>query len=60
MSHTRMSFFLECGFGQVNLAKLNLGPVALYEHIYYFKEVFFGESIRVTLQLKGISNVVLH
>ena len=55
MSHTRMSFFLEKGFGQVDLAKLNLGPVALYEHMYYFKEVFPGKPIYVTLQLKGIS-----
>lgn len=55
MSHTRMSFFLEKGFGQVQLAKLNLGPVALHEHMYYFKEVFPGKPIRVTLQLQGIS-----
>jgi len=55
MSHTRMSFFLERGFGQVQLAKMNLGPVALYEHMYYFKEVFPGKPIRVSLQLKGLS-----
>jgi len=55
MSHTRMSFFLEKGFGQVQLAKLNLGPVALHEHMYYFKEVVPGRPIRVSLQLKGIS-----
>ena len=55
MSHTRMSFFMEHGFGQVKLAELNLGPVALYEHMYYFKEVFPGKPIRVSLQLKGIS-----
>ena len=55
MSHTRMSFFLERGFGQVQLAKMNLGPVALHEHMYYFKEVFPGKPIRVSLQLKGIS-----
>jgi len=56
MSHTRMSFFLDRGFGQVQLANLNLGVVALYEHMYYFKEVFPGEPISVTLQLKGISD----
>ncbi len=55
MSHTRMSFFLEKGFGQVQLAKMNLGPVALHEHMYYFKEVFPGKPVRVSLQLKGIS-----
>lgn len=55
MSHTRMSFFLENGFGQIQLAKLNLGPVALYEHMFYFKEIFPGRPIRVSLQLKGLS-----
>jgi acyl-CoA thioester hydrolase len=55
MSHTRMSFFLDKGYGQVQLAKLNLGPIALSEHMYYFKEVFPGEPIKVSLQLKGIS-----
>jgi acyl-CoA thioester hydrolase len=50
-----MSFFLEKGFGQLQLGKLNLGPIALHEHMYYFKEVFPGKPIRVSLQLKGIS-----
>ncbi len=55
MSHTRMSFFSDKGFGQLELAKLNIGPIALSEHMYYFKEVFPGNPIRVSLQLKGIS-----
>lgn len=55
LSHTRMSFFKDRGFGHKQLAKLNLGPIALYEHMYYFKEVFPGKPISVTLQLKGIS-----
>ena len=55
MSHTRMSFFSDKGFGQLQLAKLNIGPIALSEHMYYFKEVFPGSPIRVSLQLKGIS-----
>ena len=55
MSHTRMSFFSDKGFGQLELAKLDIGPIALSEHMYYFKEVFPGKPIRVTLQLKGIS-----
>jgi acyl-CoA thioester hydrolase len=55
LSHTRMSFFMDRGFGHEQLAKLNLGPVALHEHMYYFKEVFPGKPISVTLQLKGIS-----
>ena len=55
MSHTRMSFFSDKGFGQLVLAKMNIGPIALSEHMYYFKEVFPGNPIRVSLQLKGIS-----
>ena len=55
MSHTRMGYFSEKGFGQQHLAALNLGPVALYEHIYYFKEAFPGKPIKVTLELSGLS-----
>ncbi|MEM9143844.1 MAG: thioesterase family protein, partial [Bacteroidota bacterium] len=29
--------------------------VAFYEHMYYFKEVFPGKPIRVSLEVKGIS-----
>jgi acyl-CoA thioester hydrolase len=55
MSHTRMSFFSDKGFRQLELVKRNIGPIALSEHMYYFKEVFPGNPIRVSLQLKGIS-----
>ncbi len=55
MSHTRMAFLMENGFGQKQLAKRNIGPVVFYEHVYYFKEVFAGKPIKVTLQLKGLS-----
>lgn len=55
MSHTRMSFFDDKGFNQKKLFQLKLGPVALYEHMFYFKEVFPGSPIKVSVQLKGIS-----
>jgi acyl-CoA thioester hydrolase len=55
MSHTRMSFFSDRGFGQKHLAELNLGPVALYEHMFYFKEAFPEKPLKVSLQLKGLS-----
>ncbi|MEZ4777962.1 MAG: acyl-CoA thioesterase [Flavobacteriaceae bacterium] len=55
MSHTRMSYFQDHGFSQSKLQKMHLGPVALYEHMYYFKEVFPGKPVQVSLQLKGIS-----
>lgn len=55
MSHTRMSFMMENGLDQNHLVKHNLGPVAFYEHMYYFREVFPGKPVTVSLQLKGIS-----
>jgi len=55
MSHTRMSYFQEKGFGQKKLMELNIGPVALYEHMFYFKEVFPGKPMKVSLELKGFS-----
>lgn len=55
MSHTRMGFLMEHGFGQQELVKHHLGPVVFYEHIYYFKEILSGKPITVTLALKGLS-----
>jgi len=55
MSHTRMSFMGQVGFGHQQMARHDLGPVVLYEHMYYFKEVFPGKPIRVSLELKGVS-----
>lgn len=55
MSHTRMGFLMENGFGQQELAKFNIGPVVFYEHVYYFREVFAGVPVKVSLQLRGLS-----
>ncbi len=55
MSHTRMSFLLENNLDQRHLEEYDLGPVAFYEHIYYFREVFPGRPVTVSLQLKGMS-----
>ncbi len=55
MSHTRMSLFLESGLGQKHLIAYNLAPVALYEHMFYFKESFPDKPITVSLELKGLS-----
>jgi acyl-CoA thioester hydrolase len=55
MSHTRLSFMYENGFGQAEMAINNLGPVVFYEHMFYFKEVFPGKPVTVSLQLKGLS-----
>lgn len=55
MSHTRMSYFSDHGFDQKKLFDLNIGPVALYEHMYYFREVHPGKPITVSLHLNGVS-----
>ncbi len=54
-AHTRMTFLSEKGFDQRLLGKLNIGPVVFYEHVYYFKEVFYGRPVRVSLELSGMS-----
>ena len=55
MSHTRMGFFIDKGITQEQLALHGIGPVVFHEHIYYFKEVFQGEPIRVSLEVTGLS-----
>jgi acyl-CoA thioester hydrolase len=55
MSHTRLSYMMENGFGQQKMVEYDLGPVVFYEHIFYFKEVFPGKPINVSLELQGLS-----
>ncbi|GAA0872670.1 hypothetical protein GCM10009117_18170 [Gangjinia marincola] len=54
-ANTRMSFLTQHGFDQRALAEHNIGPVVFYEHIYYFKEVFYGKPIKVSLEISGLS-----
>ncbi|MEM9362887.1 MAG: thioesterase family protein [Bacteroidota bacterium] len=55
MSHTRMGYLGILGFNQKSMAKHNIGPVVFYEHMYYFKEVFPGKPVKVSLGLQGLS-----
>ena len=55
MGHTRMAFLMEMGFNQKILSEYNIGPVVFYEHIYYFKEVFIGRPVRVSMEIMGLS-----
>lgn len=55
MSHTRMAYLIEHGFGQKEMAKYNIGPVIFYEHVYYFKEVLQGLPVTVSFQVGGVS-----
>ena len=56
MSHTRMAFLIENGFTMKEMAKFNVGPVVFYEHMYYFKEVFMGQPLSVSLEVSGLSD----
>lgn len=55
MSHTRMTFLWELGFNQKTMNENQIGPVVFYEHMYYFKEVFPGKPIKVSLEVMGLS-----
>jgi acyl-CoA thioester hydrolase len=55
MSHTRMSLFNDYGLTMDAMAKHHIGPVVFYEHMHYFKEVFFGSIVTVTVETTGLS-----
>lgn len=55
MSHTRMSFFTEYGFGMDFMYTQGLGPIVLHEHLYYFKEFLHMDTVFVTLEVSGIT-----
>lgn len=55
MGHTRMAYLEQLGFNHTSMAKHNIGPVVFYEHVYYFKEMFPGKPVKVSLVFKGMS-----
>ena len=55
MTHTRMVFLWQLGIDQKVLEQQQMGPVVFYEHMYYFKEVFPGKPISVSLEVTGLS-----
>ncbi|MFS4468863.1 acyl-CoA thioesterase [Maribacter sp. 2210JD10-5] len=55
MSHTRMAFLMGLGFDHKSMARHEIGPVVFHEHIYYFKEVFPGRPVQVSLKVTGMS-----
>lgn len=56
MSHTRMGFLIENGFGQREMATHNTGPVIFSEQIFYFKEIHQGYPVSVTCEITGMSD----
>ncbi|EAR03010.1 acyl-CoA thioesterase [Maribacter sp. HTCC2170] len=55
MSHTRMAYLMQLGFDHKVMAVNKIGPVVFYEHMYYFKEVFPGKPVKVSLEVAGLS-----
>ena len=55
MSHTRMGFLIDHGIDQRVMMKYDMGPVVFNENVFYFKEVFQGQPIRVSFELGGMS-----
>lgn len=55
MSHTRMGFFTSLGLTHAQMKEYDIAPVVFYEHIYYFRELFPGPPVQVSLELKGLA-----
>jgi len=55
MSHTRMAYLIENGFGQREMQEFQTGPVIFNENVYYFKEILQGNPVTVTCELTGLS-----
>lgn len=55
MSQARLNFIQASGVGHQVMSDYDLGPIAFYEHIYYFKEVSPDEPIYISVELKGMS-----
>lgn len=51
----RMMYFAENGFPMAEFVRLKFGPVIMKDELEYFKEVGLLESLRVTLELAGLS-----
>ena len=56
MSHTRMTFLTENNLGLDVMLENSLGPITLYEHTHYFKEIKPRETIKVSLEVSGHSD----
>ena len=55
MSHTRMSFFKDQDLDLKDMRNFGLVPIALYEHIHYFREIKLTDNIRISLEIVGMT-----
>src|SRR5207244_2200517 len=51
----RMMYFAEHGFPMREFERLRIGPVIQRDEVDYYKEMHLLETVRVTLQLAGLS-----
>ena len=51
----RMMFFAEHGFSMRRFEQLRMGPVILRDELDYFREMRLLDTVRVTLELAGLS-----
>ncbi len=54
-SNTRMAFLNQLGITHNKLQQWGMGPVVFNEQLFYFKEVLPDQKIRVSFELKGMS-----
>lgn len=54
-SDTRMAFLTQLGISHKKLTEWAIGPVVFNEQLFYFKEVLPDQRIRVSFELKGMS-----
>ncbi|MEK9740422.1 MAG: thioesterase family protein [Flavobacteriaceae bacterium] len=54
-SDTRMAFLNHLGISHKKLKEWAIGPVVFNEQLFYFKEVLPDQRIRVSFELKGMS-----
>ena len=55
MSDTRMGFLTSHGLSLDVFNGYGLGPIVMYERIYYFKEIGLDDNIKVSLEVSGMS-----
>lgn len=56
ITNARMDFFQSGGYGLMEMASENIGPVVLSEKCYYFREIHPGEHITISVANAGTSS----
>lgn len=54
-AQTRMAFMHKQGISLKNLGKWAIGPVILHERYSFFKEIYHGKDLYVSLEINGVS-----